>query len=97
MSTVAPPTQQQELVTALRALADTIEQHDLQVGSFVSVGFGRVKIGSDAFKELFRGKVLRGKREGGMIAVEAEHAGIMFSTNLFAEQDKGGFETICVE
>lgn len=99
MSTVtaAPPTQQQALVTALRALADTIEQHDLQVGSFASVGYGKVRIGSDAFKDLFRGKVLQGKREGGTIAVEAEYAGIVFATNLFVAPDNGGFENIYVE
>ena len=88
--------QQQALVTALRALADTIEQHDLQIGSFASVGHGRVAIGMDAFKGLFRGKVLQGRREGGIIAVEAEYAGIVFTSNLFA-QDNGGFENIYVE
>lgn len=96
MSTTTQPTKQQALVSALRTLADTIEQHDLQITGFANVAFGKVHIGSDDFENLFQGKSVRGKRQGSMLTVEAEYAGIVFATNLFPPEENSGFETVLI-
>jgi len=100
IATTNQPTKQQSIVDLLRTLADTIEQHDLQIKDWATVRIFNEDIGisDEDFVAMFRGQVVQGKREGAWIRVRAEYAGLIFSASLY--RPLPGFvnnsEAICI-